>query len=134
MSIINLGTYPPKQCGIAHFSSDLRHSLENRRQVLIAAVSDQNTKYKYGTEVVININQQTRQDYIRAATYINQSNSIDLVVIQHEYGIMAELMENILDFVKILHKPYIIITHTVLPRPLEHQKNILQTYAAIHRQ
>ena len=128
MSIINLGTYPPKQCGIAHFSSDLRHSLENRQQVLIAAVSDQEYKYKYGSEVVININQQTRQDYIRAATYINQSNSIDLVVIQHEYGIYGGVDgEYILDFVKILHKPYIIITHTVLPRPLEHQKNILQT-------
>ena len=128
MSIINLGTYPPKQCGIAHFSSDLRCSLENRQQVLVAAVSDQEYIYKYGPEVVININQQIRQDYLRAATYINQTHSIDLVVIQHEYGIYGGVDgEYILDFVKALHKPYIVITHTVLPRPFEHQKNILQT-------
>lgn len=127
MSILNVGTYPPKQCGIATFSMDLRNSLsiyDNNIQVM--AVSDNSYEYSYPDEVIFNIKQDYRQHYIRAAKWVNGSNDIKLVIIQHEYGIYGgNDGEHILEFSKLIDKPYIVITHTVLPHPSKHQKLVL---------
>ena len=46
MNIINLGTYPPKQCGIATFSNDLRNSLTIQgHRVQVIAISDDDSIY-----------------------------------------------------------------------------------------
>lgn len=127
MTILNLGTYPPKQCGIATFSADLRHSLiKNNCDVKVMAVSDENYQYSYSGEVLFNLKQNNIQDYVRAARFINSSAAIDLVIIQHEYGIYGgEDGGYILELIRRLHKPYILITHTVLPQPSRHQKQVL---------
>ncbi|MEA1961378.1 MAG: glycosyltransferase family 4 protein [Bacillota bacterium] len=127
MNIINLGTYPPKQCGIATFSNDLRNSLLLQgNDVEIMSVSDDSYEYNYPEEVVFNLKQNQKQDYKKAATYINTSPHIKLVIIQHEYGIYGGFDgEYLLDMVRHLHKPYILITHTVLPHPSRRQKQIL---------
>lgn len=125
MRILNLGTYPPKQCGIATFSQDLRNSLcINGSQVDIMAISEE--KYAYGPEVVFNLRQQHKGDYVKAAAFINGSPGIDLLVIQHEYGIYGGSDgEYLLELIKLLHKPFVLITHTVLPKPSKKQKEIL---------
>lgn len=127
MNIINVGTYPPKQCGIATFSNDLRNSLLlHDNAVSIMALSDDSLEYQYTDEVVFNIKQNFKQDYIKAAAFINASSAIDLVILQHEYGIYGGRDgEYVLDLAKLIHKPYVLITHTVLPRPSKHQKQIL---------
>jgi glycosyltransferase involved in cell wall biosynthesis len=127
MSILNLGTYPPKQCGIATFSMDLRNSLQiNGEDVNIMAISDNTYHYDYPAEVVFNLSQDCRSEYAQAAGFVNLNHNIDLVVIQHEYGIFGGPDgENVLDFARLLRKPYILITHTVLPRPTSQQKMIL---------
>lgn len=127
MSIVNLGTYPPKQCGIATFSMDLRNSLRiHGNDVKVMAVSDDSYKYKYPNEVVYNLKQNNRQDYIKAAKILNSTPDFELLVVQHEYGIYGgEDGEYILDLVKTLHKPFVLITHTVLPQPSKRQKLIL---------
>jgi hypothetical protein len=89
MTLLNIGTYPPKQCGIATFSTDLRNSLIiNGNDVKIMAVSDEGD-YKYPREVIYNLRQHQKQDYIKAAAFINASPAIRLVLIQHEYGIFG---------------------------------------------
>lgn len=127
MSTLNLGTYPPKQCGIATFSMDLCRSLKaNGEDVKIMAVSDDVYQYNYPPEVVFNINQDGRQNYMRAAAYVNSNPDLDLVVIQHEYGIFGgQHGEYVLDFARLLRKPYVLVTHTVLPHPERQQKIIL---------
>ncbi|MGR6835472.1 glycosyltransferase family 4 protein [Syntrophomonas erecta] len=127
MTILNLGTYPPKQCGIATFSWDLRESLLKQGLIVkAAAVSDQEYQYKYGPEVVLEIGQQDRNAYTRAARLINQWAHISTLVIQHEYGIYGGYDgEYILDLVSELKKPYLVVSHTVLPRPREHQRQVL---------
>jgi len=127
MTILNLGTYPPKQCGIATFSMDLRNSLLLQgNNVHVMAVSDNSYEYKYPKEVVFNIQQNKEQDYYNAATFINSSPHIKLLIIQHEYGIYGgDDGEYLLNLVNCLHKPYILVTHTVLPRPSKRQKQIL---------
>lgn len=127
MNIINIGTYPPKQCGIATFSMDLRNSLLlHDNAVGIMALSDDSFEYHYTNEVVFNIKQNHKQDYIKAAAFINASSSIDLVILQHEYGIYGGRDgEYVLELAKLLQKPYVLITHTVLPQPSKRQKQIL---------
>lgn len=127
MNILNVGTYPPKQCGIATFSMDLRNSLlRNSNDVKIAAISDEDYEYRYPAEVICNLKQNQKQDYLRAAAFINSSPSIGLVIVQHEYGIYGgKDGEYITELVKLLHKPYVLVTHTVLPRPSKHQKQVL---------
>lgn len=127
MSILNLGTYPPKQCGIATFSMDLRQSLlVNGEAVNIMAISDNSYQYEYPSEVVFNLQQDCQQDYVQAATFVNANKDVDAVIIQHEYGIFGGTDgDYVLDFVRLLRKPYVLITHTVLPRPTRQQKLIL---------
>ncbi|HEX3011509.1 MAG TPA: glycosyltransferase family 4 protein [Syntrophomonadaceae bacterium] len=127
MSILNLGTYPPKQCGIATFSLDLRQSLlANGKGVDIMAVSDNAYQYDYPSEVVFNLKQHNQRDYRRAAAFINSSSKVEAVIIQHEYGIFGGPNgEYILDLAMHLRKPYMLITHTVLPQPSRQQNLIL---------
>jgi glycosyltransferase involved in cell wall biosynthesis len=127
MNILNIGTYPPKQCGIATFSADLCRSISAQGHDLkIMALSDESFSYHYSDQVVFNIRQNQRQDYIKAAAFINASETINLVILQHEYGIFGGRDgEYVLNLVKLLHKPFVLITHTVLPRPLKRQKQIL---------
>jgi len=129
MTLLNLGTYPPKQCGIATFSNDLRNSLLlHGNPVQVMSVSDGSYDYHYPEEVVFELNQSKKQDYKKAANLINASPHIKLVIIQHEYGIYGGFDgEYLLDLVKHLHKPFLLITHTVLPRPSRRQKQILNT-------
>jgi glycosyltransferase involved in cell wall biosynthesis len=119
MIVLNLGTYPPKQCGIATFSMDLRNSLLLQgNEVRVMAVSEEKNRYDYPPEVVFEIDRQHQADYIKAASFINASPDIDLLIIQHEYGIFGGPDgEYIMDLVGLLEKPYVLVTHTVLPNP-----------------
>lgn len=127
MTIINLGTYPPKQCGIATFSQDLRNGLELCGQkVEVISISDSSIPYQYGSEVKFTIRQEEKSDYYHAAQYINKQSQANMVIIQHEYGIFGGPDgEYILGLAKKLNKPYIVITHTVLPSPKRHPQSIL---------
>lgn len=127
MKIANLGTYPPKQCGIATFSMDLRNSLlVNKVDVDILAISDDSYQYQYPGEVKFNIKHTKADDYIYAAKYVNDCKDIEAVIIQHEYGIFGGANgKYVLDFARELKKPYLVVTHTVLPKPLQGQKDVL---------
>ncbi len=131
MSIINLGTYPPKLCGIATFSKDLRDNLTRVGvNMKIAAVSDTEYTYDYPEEVAYEIQQHIKRDYVKAAKQISQSPEIELVVIQHEYGIFGGADgEYVLDFAGNLTKPYLLVVHTILPYPSASQKAILNQLA-----
>lgn len=127
MYVVNLGTYPPKQCGIATFSKDLRDNLVRTGVgVGVAAVSDTEYPYDYPAEVVCEISQDIRQDYGKTARQINRSPEIDLVIVQHEYGIFGGTDGGyLLDITDSLEKPYLLIAHTILPCPTPGQKEIL---------
>ncbi|MGB4504733.1 MAG: glycosyltransferase family 4 protein [Syntrophaceticus sp.] len=129
MNFVNLSTYYPRECGLASFSKDLRDSLVNAgHKVQIVAVSDK--PYSYPAEVYHEIRQDVKEDYIFAARIINNSPQIQMVIIQHEYGIFGGPDgEYVLDFVRHLEKPFLLVTHTVLPHPSPDQRVILQVLA-----
>lgn len=127
MTIINLGTYPPKQCGIATFSRDLLSSLALcGEKVEVVSISDNKSSYRYGPEVKFTIRQEMKSDYYQAARYINKHPRVKMVVIQHEYGIFGgNDGDYVLELTQKLVKPYIVVTHTVLPIPSRHPQSVL---------
>lgn len=124
MKIINLSTYPPRQCGIASFSKDLYDSLARHKNTMkIAAVNDE-TAYDYPEEVILQINQERRLEYIQLAEYINNS-CFNICIIQHEYGIYGGPDgDYLLALTEELKKPYILVAHTVLSEPSSYQQQI----------
>lgn len=131
MTLVNLGTYPPKQCGIATFSKDLRDNLELAGwEVQVAAMSDGDNSYNYPVEVRYEIRAEHPEDYRSAAVRINQAEEVELCIIQHEYGIYGGPDgEYILSFTTDLNKPFILVTHTVLPQPSPNQHRVLHKLA-----
>lgn len=131
MSILNLGTYPPKQCGIATFSKDLRDNLElTGRRVLIAAVSDEEYSYNYPVEVIMELRQHHIEDYELSARLINANPELDLIIVQHEYGIYGGADgEYVLNLAGSLKKPFMVVAHTVLPQPSPNQLRVLKELA-----
>jgi len=122
-----LSTYPSRECGLATFTQDLVRELDKNsylEELKIIAVSD--NKYEYENKVITEILQDKREDYLRAAKFINSSD-IELVVIEHEYGIFGgDAGEYIFEFVNNLEVPVITTLHTVLSEPSEKQKNVLR--------
>jgi len=126
MNIAILSTYFPRECGIASFSGDLRENLMLwGEDVSIFAISDKKGLYNYPQEVVFELEENNSDHYAIAAQFANNSD-IDLVFVEHEYGIFGgDDGEYVLDFVENLEKPFILNTHTVLPEPDFHKRRIL---------
>ena len=65
-------------------------------------------------EVRFSIQQNDTEDYLRAAYMINNS-AVDLVILQHEYGIFGGSDGAlVIKFAAHLKKPFILVTHTCL--------------------
>jgi len=128
MNILNVGTYSPQQFGIASFSQDLRDNLMRLGDsISIAAVSDPHYTYQYPNEVSYVIRQTQKEDYANTANTVNRDIGIDLVIIQHEYGIYGGIAgDYLLDFTSHLEKPFVLVTHTVLPTPTTSQRTVLR--------
>jgi len=111
-----IGTYPPRLCGIGTFTYDLRHSLNDIDSHVIA-ISDMHSKHKYPNEVVFEIRQHDPDDYHLAAEYLN-SSGIDLVCLQHEFGIFGGPDGSYINgLLANLTVPVVTTLHTVLREP-----------------
>lgn len=129
MKIAIIGTYPPRQCGIATFSHDLYHSLPRSlaNEHHIFAVSD-GSEYVFPEEVTYIIEKENLDSYIQAADVIN--NAFDACIIQHEYGIFGgETGSYIIDLLQHLNVPILTNLHTVLEHPHHNEYRILRELA-----
>ncbi|KGE13359.1 glycosyltransferase family 4 protein [Sphingobacterium deserti] len=123
MRVAIIGTYPPRQCGIATFTQDLYKALprEMNEDHAIVAISD-GSELSFPEEVRLCIARNERSEYIAAAKYINAH--FDVCVIQHEYGIFGgDAGDFILSLTDHLKVPVVSNLHTVLekPNPVEHR-------------
>lgn len=129
-----VGTYPPRRCGIATFTRDLADGVkaaDARVAPLAVAVTEVGADYPYPREVGYEIRQGTKGDYARAAELINY-NDVRWVSLQHEYGIYGgDDGAYILDFLGALRVPALVTLHTVLARPSESQRTIVQKMAKV---
>lgn len=120
-----VSTCPPRQCGIATFTSDLARAVKAADptvRIRWAAINLAQSIYPYGPEVRWRIRQRQPASYREAAQQINASR-VDVVSVQHEfglYGIWGEPFEDHLTpFLEALEKPLVTTLHSVLPEPSE---------------
>ncbi len=127
-SIAFLSTYPPRECGIATFTQDMVIAMDirNTTQTGIIAITN-NESDVYDDKVITKIRQNHREDYMKAAHCINDSE-FDLVVIEHEFGVFGgDHGDYVIDFVDSLDVPVVTTLHTILPEPDEKQRFIIHS-------
>ncbi len=120
--IAYLSTYPPRMCGIATFTRDLRLAVGEGDVVAVHRPGDPDS---CGPEVRWRIRQDERSDYSNAAHLVSAAGT-QLVSIQHEYGIYGGPDgSDLLDFVDASTAPVALTLHTVLTRPSHGQHLVL---------
>ncbi len=125
LRLLFIGTYVPKECGIATFTYDLLNSVSvgnNDIHCEVIALIDPSENYNYSEEVVFQIERNKLEDYYRAADFINRSDA-DVICLQHEFGLFGgEAGEYIFALISEISKPVITTMHTVILEPeLEYQ-------------
>lgn len=128
-NILCITTFPPRECGIATFSGDLIRAIlykfGNTYSIKVCALESDSEKHVYSDTVKYRLNTSDANDYTVIGTQINQDAVIDLVLIQHEFGLYSEHEDDFLQFVKSITKPVIIVFHTVLSNPVASLKKYL---------
>ncbi len=133
-SIAVVGTYLPRKCGIATFTSDLVNALTSLlpgRSVRAIAMNDMPHGYCYPPEVAFEIDQHNAADYALAAESLNQ-RSIDVVSIQHEFGIFGGIEGSyVTDLMSGLRMPVVTTLHTVLRKPSPRQRAVMRELCSL---
>jgi glycosyltransferase involved in cell wall biosynthesis len=129
-----LGDYLPRKCGIATFTHDLRLAVSTQfPQVdnFVVPVNDFAEGYNYPGEVRFEFYENDLDSYRRTADYLNFSN-VDIVCLQHEYGIYGGPAGSfILPLLRDLRIPIVTTLHTILQKPDSDQKRVLHELASL---
>ena len=122
-----IGTFAPRQCGIATFTSDVFSQLAQYHPEIAVDVYalDDGRQPPLAYENVRQVIASTEAaSYHQAARTINEANA-DAVWLQHEFGIYGGPDgEMVCDFVNRLAAPLIVTFHTVLSDPSPRQAQI----------
>ena len=123
-----IGTYVPRQCGIATFTDDLYRALrkhDNRLEVSVIAMNDRAAAYTYPVNVAFEIEQDDTESYAVAADFLNVADP-DLICLQHEFGIYGgSAGEHLLRLLRGVTAPVITTLHTILEHPDDHQRMVM---------
>jgi glycosyltransferase involved in cell wall biosynthesis len=118
-----LSTYPPTQCGLATFSAALTRGLEmNGAAVGIVRVADGTTSPD--PRVLAELD---NGDPASVAEATEALSSCDVAMVQHDYGLYGGADgDEVLEIVRGLSVPSIVVAHTVLVEPTVHQRQVLE--------
>ena len=132
-TIAFLGNYVPRKCGIATFTSDLLGAVAARHpqcQCFAVPVNDAQGCYQYPDAVRFEIEEQKLDSYQRAADFLN-SSSVDVVSLQHEFGIFGgPAGSHILALLRGIQAPVVTTLHTVLLKPNAEQQRVMKNLIA----
>ena len=121
--IVCITTYPPRECGIATFAQDLVRAIQskfgNSYSIRICAVETDTEKYAYTRKQAVEyvLNTSDASAFAALARQLNEDSEIEIVLVQHEFGLYAEQEEAFLEMLEQLSKPVILTFHTVLSQP-----------------
>jgi len=129
-----VGNYLPRHCGIATFTTDLCdaiHAEYGTTELLALPVNDTAQGYTYPARVRFEISEDNLASYRQAADFLNFSN-IDLVCLQHEFGIFGgRAGAHILELLRRLRMPFTTTLHTVLRDPNPDQRAVMEEIATL---
>src|SRR6202158_1013108 len=129
-----IGNYLPRQCGIATFTTDLCAAISaeyGTARLLALPVNDTEQGYDYPARVRWSLAQDDLTSYQEAAEFLN-FNNIDMVCLQHEYGIFGgPAGSHVLDLLRGLKMPVVTTLHTVLREPDADQLKVMEEIAEL---
>jgi glycosyltransferase involved in cell wall biosynthesis len=129
-----IGNYLPRHCGIATFTTDLCSAISaeyGTARLLALPVNDTEEGYDYPARVRWSLAQDDMGSYQEAAEFLN-FNNIDMVCLQHEYGIFGgPAGSHILHLLRGLKMPVVTTLHTVLREPNPDQMLVMEEIAEL---
>lgn len=129
-----IGNYLPRQCGIATFTTDLCEAIAAEYsgiKCIAVPVNDTESGYAYPNRVRFELAEKDLDSYRRAADFLN-INNVDIVCLQHEYGIFGgRAGSHVLELLRELNMPIITTLHTVLREPDHNQRHVLEQVAGL---
>ncbi len=129
-----IGNYLPRQCGIATFTTDLCAAISaeyGTARLMALPVNDTEQGYDYPPRVRWSLAQDDMKSYEDAAKFLN-FNNIDMVCLQHEYGIFGgPAGSHILHLLRGLKMPVVTTLHTVLREPNPDQLMVMEEIAEL---
>jgi glycosyltransferase involved in cell wall biosynthesis len=129
-----IGNYLPRQCGIATFTTDLCTAISaeyGTARLLALPVNDTEQGYDYPARVRWSLAQDDLRSYQEAAEFLN-FNNIDMVCLQHEYGIFGgPAGSHVLELLRGLKMPVVTTLHTVLREPNPDQLMVMEEIAEL---
>lgn len=129
-----IGNYLPRQCGIATFTTDLCESIADEYKgtaCLALPVNDTEAGYDYPPRVLFELSEKDIESYRRAADFLN-INNVDMVSLQHEYGIFGGRAGSyILTLLHELRMPVVTTLHTILRDPNPDQRRVLEEIVSL---
>ena len=122
VSLVQLSTYPPTQCGLATFAAALHRALEPWARSSVVQVAS-GADRAVAPEVVGHLVNGSTAGATAARSLLDAH---DVVVVQHEYGIFGGPDgSDVVDLVRSLTTPVVVVLHTVLERPTARQRFVL---------
>jgi glycosyltransferase involved in cell wall biosynthesis len=129
-----LGDYLPRQCGIATFTTDICEAVAAEYpdcECIVGAVNDRPEGYEYSTRIRFEIDEKEIDSYRRAADFLN-INNVEVVSVQHEFGIYGgPAGSHLLAFLRDVRMPVVTTLHTVLGKPNEAQRSVMEQLDAL---
>ena len=129
-----LGNHLPRHCGIATFTTDLSDALSAVRpdlDCLVLAMNDGHREYAYPERVRFELHDQDLRAYTRAADFLNV-NDVDVISVQHEYGIFGgKAGVHLLALLRDLRMPIVTTLHTILATPNLQQRRVMNELVAL---
>jgi glycosyltransferase involved in cell wall biosynthesis len=129
-----VGNHLPRQCGIATFTTHLVDALAGAApavETLVVAVNDPGKVHAYPAVVRFEVTETDPVSYLRCADYLNV-NQVDLVCLQHEFGIFGGKAGNhLLLLLRALRMPVVTTLHTILSAPNPAQRLVIDEVAAL---
>ncbi len=118
-----LSTFPPTACGLATFTAALSEALVSTGGAVgVVRVAD-GTRVS-SPMVVAEIENNVVASVARA---IDELSAGDVAIIQHEYGLYGGVDgDEVLEIMRGLSVPSIVVLHTVLLEPTPHQREVLE--------
>ena len=118
-----LSSFPPTQCGLATFTAALQAEMAAAgHETGVVRVLERSVPWS-GPTVVQHMVHGQADAVERAAAALN---AFDVVVVQHEYGIYDGADgDSVVDVLDLLRVPSIVVLHTVLVEPTQHQREVL---------
>ena len=136
MRVAFISSSVPRRCGIATFTADIMAAVKAADPTVrcsVVAIDEPNGARAYGPEVKGRIRQREPDTYRAAAALINGS-SVDVVNIQHEFGLYGVWRDGVYEdhlrpFLLELRKPAVTTLHSVIPDPAPSVRDAVRTIA-----